>query len=220
MSDTNFSDEPLDTQHDFDDWEPAPEFAPPPAAGTYRAYLAQIREEKEFEAKSGKRLSATVDFKIIGGTYDDRSVNWQRVSNAEFQRRDGRRTSFMLDLVKAAGVQQAPRSNREFSQVLHSLVDRGPSAPMAIQIDWRGFCTGCYEKSLMQATGASTVDAAKDKASNEQYNDANKYATKAKGYRGFPALPNGGGRSDSFLCKDCGNEVRAQVRVSRFLQVS
>lgn len=220
MSETNFSDEPLDTQHDFDEWEPAPEFAPPPPASTYRMYLAQIREEKEVKAAVGKRLNATVDFKIIGGQYDDRAITWQRVSNVEFQRRDGKRTSMMLDLVKAAAVQQAPRSNNEFHKVLHSLVDRGPSAPLAGQIDWRGFCTTCYEKGLMQATGAATVDAAKNIASNEQVKDVSKAATKAKSYRGFPALPNGGGRSDTFLCKDCGNEVRAQVRIVRFLQVS
>jgi hypothetical protein len=212
-----FSDEPLDgVQQDFDSWEPAPEFAPPPPAGTYQVYLSEIREEKEFEGRQGKRLAATVDFRIIGGEYDDRAITWQRLSNAEFERRgDGKRTSLMLDLIRSAGVTVAPKSNNEFHKVMQSLLDRGKAAPLKVQVDWRGFCSGCYEKSLIRQTGAPNAAAAKEAAEKDNYDTANGEAVKAKSYRGFP-LTESGSRQDSFICPDCGNEVRAQIRVSRY----
>jgi|WetSurMetagenome_2_1015567.scaffolds.fasta_scaffold11627_5 hypothetical protein len=216
MSELNFSDEPIDSQTDFDNWEPAPEFAPPPAAGTYRTYVSEIREAKEFDAKAGKRLNATLDFRIVGGQYDDRAITWQRISNAEFERRDGHRSSMMLDLVKSAGIQQAPRSNKEFYLTLQSLKDRGPAGLFGTQIDWRGFCTGCYEKALMAVTGTTNSEAAKAVATGEQKGTASKEAVKAKNYRAFPTTPNGS-KADSFICKDCQGEVRAQVKVQRFL---
>ncbi len=216
MSDElNFSDEQLETQQSFDDWEPAPEFAPPPPAATYRTYLSEIREAKEFEARVGKRLTATIDLRIVGGQYDDRAITWQRVSNAEMQRRNGKTSSMMLDMIKSAGIAQAPRSNREFYQVLQSLKDQGPAKSFGTQIDWRGFCTTCYEKKLMELTGLS-VDNAKANATPDQKKEASKYATKAKGYRSFPTT-NNGGKADSFICNDCKNEVRAQVNIQRFI---
>jgi hypothetical protein len=213
----NFSDEPLElSQSDFDDWAPAPEFAPPPPAATYSVYVSEIREEKEFDTQKGKRYSATIDLRIIGGEYDDRAITWQRLSNTEFERKqDGRRTSQLMDLIKSAGIPQAPRSNREYSVALHGLHDRGPAAPFKVQIDWRGFCTSCYEKALMAATGAGTPEEAKAAASGEDKGTASKGAVKAKNYRGFPSNP-AGGKADTFVCPDCGEEVRAQVRIVRF----
>ncbi|MFA5352629.1 MAG: hypothetical protein WC291_00200 [Thermodesulfovibrionales bacterium] len=215
-----FSDEPIDVQQDFDNWEPAPEFAPPPPAGTYQTYLSEIRDEKEGDTPVGKRLTAVVDLRIIGGDNDDRAITWQRVSNRESEYQ-GKRRSQMLDLLKCAGVAQAPRSNREFSVALHSVHDRGKGAPFKTQIDWRGFCTTCYEKRLMELTGGETVEIAKSLASNlsqEQRKALGKFATKAKNYRAFPAMDGDkAGRKDTFICPDCGDEVRAQVNISRFL---
>jgi hypothetical protein len=215
MTEQIFSDEPLNIESDFDQWQEAPEFAPSVPAKTYRLYVAQIREEKEVDAAVGRRLNVTLDFKIIGGEYDDRSITFQRLSNIEFKRRDGKQTSFLLDLLKSAGVQQAPRSNKDFSLLLHQLLDRGPSAPFGGDADWRGFCTNCNDIALMKATGRDNAKDAKDAASSEQKKEAAKYATKAKSHRGFPIGPDGQ-RKDTFICKDCGNEIQAQVRVTRF----
>lgn len=213
----NFSDEPLTvSQQDFDDWQPAPEYAPPPPAGTYQMYVGEIREEKEFETQKGKRYSTTLDFRIVGGEYDDRAVTWQRLSNTEYERKvDGRKTSQLLDLIKSAGIAQIPRSNREYSVVVHGLHDRGIGATFKGQMDWRGFCTGCYEKALMDATGCSTAEDAKAAATGEQKGDAAKVAVKAKNFRAFPVDGNGK-KMDAFVCNDCGAEVRAQVRIVRF----
>ncbi len=217
MSDEmNFSDEPIDAQQDFDNWEPAPEFAPPPAAGTYQTYLHEIRDAKEFESKNGKRLNATLDLKIIGGQYDERAINWQRVSNMEFKRQNGTQSSLMMDMVKCAGIAQAPRSNKEYYEVLLGLKDRGVGASFKTQIDWRGFCTNCYEVRLMALTGTTSAEAAKAAATPENKKEASKFATKAKNYRAFPTNPNGT-KADSFICADCKNEVRAQVNIQRFL---
>ena len=214
----NFSDEPLDTQQQFDDWTPPPEFAPPPSAGTFSAYVSEIRDEKEFDTQKGKRYQATVDFRIIGGDQDDRAITWQRLSNTTFERRsDGKTSSQMLDLIKSAGVSQAPRSNREFSSVLHGLYDRAKGASFKVQIEWEGFCMSCYEKELMQVTGKGTAAEAKSEATGEQKKSASKSAMKAKRYRDFPEMENGNGRKDTFICADCNAEVRARVKVVRFM---
>jgi hypothetical protein len=217
MSDEmNFSDDPIETQQSYDEWEPAPEFAPPPVAGTYRTYVSEIREAKEFDAKNGKRLTATLDFRIVGGQYDERAITWQRVSNAEMTRSNGKTSSMLLDLAKSAGIAQAPRSNKEFYTVIQGLKDRGPGASFSTQIDWRGFCTTCYENKLKELTGTQTLDDAKAAATPEQKKAASKFATKAKNYRGFPST-NNGARADSFICPVCKDEVRAQVQIQRFL---
>jgi hypothetical protein len=216
IDEMNFSDDPIDVQQDFDNWEPAPEFAPPPVAGTYQTYISEIREATEIDSKAGKRLSAIIDLKIIGGQYDERTIAWVRISNVEMQRSNGKTSSQMLDVLKCGGVQQAPRSNKEYFVALKGMKDRGAGASFKTQIDWRGFCTTCYETRLMSLTGAENTEAAKAMATAEQKKDASKFATKAKNYRAFPTNA-AGAKCDSFICADCKDEVRAQVNVQRFL---
>jgi len=122
----------------------------------------------------------------------------------------------MLDLVKSAGIAQAPRSNQEFFVALKGLKERGPGASFSTQIDWRGFCTTCYDKKLMALTATMVGEAAKAVATPEQKREASKYATKAKNYRAFPTNANGL-KADSFICQDCKDEVRAQVNIQRFI---
>jgi hypothetical protein len=45
--------------------------------------------------------------------------------------------------------------------------------------------------------------------------EASAFATKAKNARAFPQGA-GGRRKDSLICPECGQEVRAKVRVIRF----
>jgi hypothetical protein len=71
--------------------------------------------------------------------------------------------------------------------------------------------------SLKAATGKTEADTAKALATPEQKNTASDYATKAKNSRGFESLPNGE-KKDSFICKDCKEQVRAQVNVSRYMR--
>ena len=221
MSEKIFSDEPLNIDRDFDEWEPPPEFAPPPEAGNYSTYLSEIREEDEYEITQpdgvkSKRLRATVDMRIIGGEFDDRAITWQRVTNGEYVRKsDQKRTSMMMDLVRSAGVSQTPNSNAQFSKALHYLKDQGPAAMFKTQIDWRGFCVNCYERKLMEMTGAGSPQEAKDRAGSDGVKEASAFATKAKNARAFPQGA-GGRRKDSLICPECGQEVRAQVRVIRF----
>jgi hypothetical protein len=212
----NFSDEQLDTQQSFDDWEPAPEFAPPPPAGTYHMYLDKIRDMAEKQTKQGLRLFATLDFRIQGGEYDTRAVNFQRVNNVTFNRRDGKATSFMMDLVKSGGIQQAPTSNKAFALALQSIADRGPGTPFQGQLDWEGVCGVCRDKFLMNATQSGTIEEAKQAATKEDWDGARKASVKAKNYRAFPINANGS-RKDIFTCPDCGEEVRAQVQIKRFI---
>ena len=100
--------------------------------------------------------------------------------------------------------------------VIQGLKDRGPGASFSTQIDWRGFCTTCYENKLRELTGAADLAAAKTQATPDQKKQASKYATKAKNYRGFPSTTNGA-RADSFICPVCKDEVRAQVNIQRFI---
>jgi hypothetical protein len=122
----------------------------------------------------------------------------------------------MLDMVKCSGLAQAPHSNKEFYAVLLGLKERGAGATFGTQFDWRGFCTSCYESKLMTLTGAESAEVAKTAATPAQKKEASKFATKAKNSRGFPTNA-GGGKDDTFICKDCKNEVRAQVQIQRFL---
>lgn len=217
MSDEmNFSDEPLDTQSDFDGWEPAPEFAPPPPANTYPMFVKNIREIKEGESKVGKRIYATLDLCIQGGEFDGRAINFQRLNNIEFTRKDGKRTSFMLDMLKCGGLMQAPKSNKEFAVALQGFAERGPSSVFKGQIDWEGACATCRDKYLMSATSTSSIEDAKNLATKENWDGARKASVKAKNYRAFPMNPNGS-RKDTFICPDCGEEVRAQVQIKRFI---
>jgi hypothetical protein len=216
MSDiTNFSDEQLDTQTDFDQWEPAPEFAPPPPAATYRMYVSSVRDIAEKDSAKGKRIFATLDLRIQGGQFDDRAVNFQRVNNVEFQRRDGHKTSFMLDLLKSAGVQQAPRSNKEFAVALQGLADRGPSASFSAQLDWEGVCSTCRDKSLMATTNQTDIQVAKNVAQKDDWDKARTASMKFKNYRAFPTNGNGT-KNDSPICSECGESIRAQVNIKRF----
>lgn len=215
-----FSDDLLDgAQEDFENWEPPAEFAPAVPAGVYSMYLTEIREPKEFDTKEqGKRLSASLDFRIAGGPNDERAITWQKVTNIRFERGrgSGKFSSRMLDVLKSAGVQQAPTSNKEYFAALQALQSRGKAACLKGQVDWRGFCTTCYERALLRQTGSPDIQAAKVAADNDQYQIANKEATKAKSFRGFP-LNDKGVREDVMLCKECGDEIRAQVNITRYI---
>jgi len=215
---STFSNEPIpDVQQQYDDWEPQAEFAPPIPAGVYNFYLAQVRSEREINTQKGLRYMAQVDVRVLGGEHDDRAVTYQRVSNAEFERPrgSGKFTSTLMDLAKTAG-QQPPKSNQEASELLNSMVQRGTGVSFKAQVDWRGFCIPCYEKALKRLTGAYDVAEAKSTADKDQYKEANAAGSKAKSMRNFPEDGNGN-RKDTLICPDCGNEVRANVEIRRFV---
>jgi hypothetical protein len=179
-------------------------------------YVKQVREVKENESKVGKRVYAVLDFCIQGGEFDGRSINYQRLNNIEFTRKDGKRTSFMLDMLKSGGLMQAPKSNRDFVVALHGFADAGPSVMFKAQIDWEATCMTCRDKFLMSVTSTSDIESAKAAASKEDWDNARKASVKAKNYRSFPMNPNGS-RKDTFICPDCKEEVRAQVQIKRFV---
>lgn len=216
MDELIFSDEPIESKVVWEDWEEAPEFAPPPPAGIYRMHVALVREQRAFKNRDGAdRFGATVDYRIIGGEYDDRAITFVRLSNAEFER-NGKYTSTLADLAHAIGQKEALRSNRDFQQWLLAMVAQGKQNFFTAQLEWRGFCTTCNEKALMRVTFTGSAAEAKEKATPEQYTEAQKEGTKAKSARGFPKDKDGK-TLDTFLCDSCKNEVRARAEIRRYL---
>lgn len=219
MSNFNFSDEPLvpDILDHYENYAPAQEFAPAVPAGVYQFYLAQIRDAAEFDTDDGKRLSTTLDLRVVGGEHDDRAVMFQRLSNGLFERPrgSGHLVSQLMDLGKAA--KQAPAlSNQQAIEMLEHLVEAGAGESFPAQIDWRGFCNSCYTKKICEITKEKSAVEAKKAATSEQRIEAANFATKAKSHRAFP-INNDGKREDNFICPDCDDEIRAQVRIQRFI---
>lgn len=213
-----FSDAPLEgAREQYEQWEEVPEFLPPPKWGNVRGFIDQIREEKEYDTAKGKRLSVTVDLKLVGGEDDDRVVTYQRFSNQSFDSKaTGTSHSFLLDLIKSAGVRQAPLSNKDYATVVRHL--RDTSTTFSWQGDWEGNCMTCFYNKLKEITQTTSDAEAKRVATPDQKKEANKFSKRARDFRGFPTIDGTDKRRDSFTCETCKGEVRAQYRVKRFLR--
>lgn len=212
------SDDPIaGIDKDQEEWKAASEFPPLPPAATYQWQISNIREVQKFQTEDGQRIVAVMDFKIANHPkYDGRQLTFQRVSNVEFVTKDRGRTSFMLDLVKSAGVTAKISSNKGFATVLKEMHDNGTL--FGGQMDWQGFCQFCYEQKMIAVTDASSVDAAKNLATSENKKEAAKYAIQFKNYREFPTLQNGEKR-ETVECPVCGGEIKARARITRFLEI-
>lgn len=209
MSDAfDFSTLTNDTSLDFgewDNWQEQEDFPPALPEGTYRGKVDKIRSA---DVREDGYLGTVVDLRVVGGAYDNRTVTWQRISNKP--REEGNRASMLTDLLQSAGVRgTAPRSNQEYGAALNHICET--ATPVTFSVGWRGFCSVCYETKLVELTGASSASEAKMVASTDVKKEASKFATKAKSSRSFP---NG---QDVMSCPTCGNEVRAQVQIRKFL---
>ncbi len=202
-----------------DDWEEAPMFLPPPPAGDYRAFIHEIREVKPFrtvvDGAELTRINAVLDFKILGGPHDGETVNFQRISNMEFQRRGGSKviSSKMSDLLNSSGFQPQPYTNDGYEAALNRMKE--DKRPCAFTLEWEGFCSTCYGEALKTATSCVDLAAAKSVANKDQFKLASNAGMKAKNYRGFPE-DNNGGRLDFYLCPACNGEIRARARIVQF----
>lgn len=199
-------------------WREAPEFPPLPPADNYQLQIKKIREVQKMQTEDGQRLVAVLDFKIVNNPkFEGRSLNFNRVSNAEFVTKDRGRTSFMLDLVKSAGVTMKLANNKDFVAILNEMESNG--TVFGGQLDWRGFCVDCYERKLIELTQAPAKDVAKNRATKENKKEAAKFATKFRSYRDFPSVPGNGDKKEIVECPDCGEELRAQGQIQRFFQI-
>jgi hypothetical protein len=197
-------------------WEEPSEYPPLPPAGKYVTVINEIRDIIESPTHT---VTAVLDFSITDGQYAAQRVNFQRLSSKVFERRGGGATSQLFDLAMSAKAIQnggTPTNPQAWGELLLRM--KNNSMRVGGQLDWRAFCNQCYQDKLVKLTGAHDYEEAKLKASDSDKKLASDFATKAKNNREFPENATGG-KKDSFACVDCGVEVRAQGRVTRFFAV-
>ena len=215
FSQMHFSEQPIEgIEQDQENWKSPSEFPPPPDPGTYRAFIKQIRDVREKITDKGPRLVVSYDAHLVEL---DRTINFNWISNIEFNTNDRGRTSTMLDMVKSAGVTGVIRTNQDFAKILDKM-EGNNQFTFRINIDWRGSCRTCYAQKLMELTGDDTSELAAAHASKEQKDEANKFALKFKNFRQFPpADTDPMKRKSTAVCADCGDEIRAQANINRYL---
>lgn len=216
FSQLQFSEEPLEgIEEDQQNWKPANEFPPPPEPGKYTGFIKQIREIREKLTKDkGPRVVVCFDVQLME---NDRVIAFNWASNIEYMTADRGRTSTLLDLVKSAGIQGIVRTNKDFVSFLQKM-EGNNQITFKISVDWKGSCRTCYSQKLIGLTGEENGDLAAEHATKEQKDEANKFALKFKNYRAFPQADNDPNKRKSVvLCSDCGDEIRAQANISRYL---
>ena len=212
------SDAPVDAGTWGDEWTPASEFPPCIQPSNQLLVVSDINELRGFEANGTSHLEANLNFRVLGGEQDGVSAATFVRLNTFVNQRSGQ--SRIGDMLNSAGF-PAPASQREMAEFIKVMLDDGKEC--TAQIEWRGFCSPCYQASLMTATNANTPEAAKAElqgsdTSKAVYKAANAAGLKARNARAFPDSSNGDGKQDFFSCGTCGNEVRAQTRIARFLK--
>lgn len=211
IEELNLSDAPIEgLEEAFDNWQEAPPFAPPPEPGPLHARFA-IDNGGVVDGV----LKLELTFTVVGGNSDGGRIPFQRVSSKLFERRDGTRTSQVMDILHSAGVAQSPKSLREIGQQMTALSNAG--SIVSFQHDWRGACADCYKSKLRELTGSATDEEAKAASSKEQRKAADKFAVKYKNWKAFPIGPNGEKLVES-KCPACGGDIRAQSNIVRYLK--
>lgn len=219
INNTNIGDEPIPgLEDDQQSWQPPSEF--PKLVKGQKAYqfkISQIRECTDIQLPNGKRINVTIDFEVVGGDEDGRKVTFQRLNNVEFNTADRGRTSFLLDYIMSSGARPSLKTNKDFLIQLNKMEATGTIARG--YLDWEGMCMPCFDKNLQDATGASDRESSLRLASKDQKKAARKFAVKAKNYGEFPENPlNPKDKLEYFECPTCGEEVRAQVKITRWFR--
>lgn len=225
----NLDDSPIEgIEEAFAAWQEPAEFPPPPPPGKKSAVVAMIRDMKQVNGN----LSVNLDLKLKGGTDDDKPLNFVRLSGKMFER-NGARTSQLLDFVKSSGAQQAPTSNKLFAICIQRMIDAGTL--VYFQVDWRAYCSNCANTKLMEETGEVTDAAAGAALEDIKRTDSRRGAEiqkrvrqageKFKNYRTFPEIAGAQKdehgvvpRKDIVNCPTCGQELRAQANITRWLK--
>ena len=229
ISALNLDDSPIEgIEEAFQNWSEPQEFPPPPPPGKKSAVVASIRDMKQLNGN----LSVNLDMTLKGGADDGKPLNFVRLSGKMFER-GGVRTSQLLDFVKSSGAQQVPNSNLQFAQYLKRMVDAGTL--VYFQVDWRAYCTNCANTALMDETGEQTDAAAAAALEELRRSDGRRAAEiqkkvraageQFKHYRTFPEMPGGVKGADGVVprkdivnCPKCGQELRAQANITRWLK--
>ena len=189
---------------DWNEWEEPPKGQLLPPAGEYVGALTNVNRVKT----SGDAATFNLDFDIVGGTQDGKSIRFMPVSTKQYEvSSTGKRTSAMMNMLKAAGIAKPPSNSQELLATLRQMIDQRKL--LGFEFDWRGFCTDCYKASLNTATrdgGEPTPD---------DYKVARKAGTRYKSYRAFPN-EQGGGKSFTNTCSVCKASFEAQGNIRRF----
>ena len=217
INSVQISDEPLPEL--LDQWTPPSEFAlPPPGQTWYNFRLSNIRSVAEYVTVNGKRIKADLDFEITSGPLVGKTVTIWGFHNSEFKMSDRGTTSFMLDMIKAAGYKGELKTNKDYAMALTMLetsrkIIRG-------YLDWEGICQTCKDGRLREITQSDSIESARAKATKDNWKEASTFSVKAMKYRDFPEVPNSGGklRRNFFECPTCGSEIRARMKLNRWVE--
>jgi len=219
INSVSIGDEPIPgLEEDQQNWQPPSEF-PKLAKGqtTYMFKISQIRECNDIQHANGKRINVTLDFEIVGGECDGRKVTYQRLNNVEFNTNDRGRTSFLLDYIMSSGARPNLKTNKDFIVQLNAMEAKGSISKG--YLDWEGMCMPCFDKTLFEKTGATDRESALKLADSKMKKEVRKFATKAKNWGEFPENPlNPKEKLEYFECPSCGEEVRAQVKITRWFR--
>ena len=227
----NLDDSPIDgIEEAFQNWSEPQEFPPPPPPGKKSAVVTQIRDMKQ----NAGVLSVVLDLQLRGGEDEGKPLNFVRLSGKMYDRTSSHtRTSQLLDFIKSGGVQQVPNSNKQFAQCIQRMIDAATLA--YFQVDWRAYCTNCANTKLMEETGEVTDDAAGAALDDIKRTDSRRGAEiqkkvrqageKFKNYRAFPEIAGATKGADGMVprkdivnCPTCGQELRAQANITRWLK--
>ncbi|MDA2924975.1 hypothetical protein MYX65_10045 [Acidobacteria bacterium AH-259-L09] len=211
---SQLSDEPIEGLDDFFFFSPGREPVP---AGTYRGCITEIRQVRPIPDSASTLLkldfavAAVLDLKF--GSVEEVNlgcaIRWQKVY------KNWREPSMADDLLRSAGIRTQPHSNRELEEMIVQIKEKGKL--LTFEVDWEGICYALRDQKLMELTGTSDSDDAKDLATRRDWIEANKVALRARSYREFPDADDSNWKIDRYFDKSIGEEVIARVKIRRFL---
>jgi len=210
---TQFSTKPLSDEQLGgwgEDWGERQEFPPAIPADNYHLTVT-VDDTRDGDCslvagviKKGDREGLT----FVGGTFSF------KVAEGDFVGRAGPRFQYLNsivspftghsdigDMLNSFGAPE-PSSDLEIAEIIMGL-SGNEGASCRAQVDWRGICRACRTAYLDE--------------NPDDYRGADKVAIVAKSARQFPDSVNGVGKLDVMDCTTCGEEVRAQLFIRRFL---
>lgn len=190
-------------QPDFDNYQDAQEFPPPPPEGTYSFRTTKAEIEK-FE---NGVLTVLYDHELFDMASGNKigDLRFDRVSTKVFKRNEVP-VSMAADQLRAIGVAERPSSPRQWGEQLlnvKSFCDAGNMWQGAIK--WDGYCGHKGTEHETKMENGKLV--------------GGKEAFTVKGMKKFPqeGAANGSGPhyADTMPCPTCKQEVRARAKVDR-----
>lgn len=116
-------------------------------------------------------LANAVSFEVVGGTFDSVALEQDGVN--------------LIGLSKA--LETPCRSIRDYGQLLDSLANNG--RVVGARIGWIARSSAAFKDKLMELTGTSSYEEAKDAATREQRRAADRAAVVVRSERAFPLDP-------------------------------